>query len=153
MNVNAQCLATAGARFPGFEPDYRALVKHVVETRKAVWLTHMRDFSGATETCFDPMTQTVRSCPDVTKDQLLAFATWAKTSLSREAARRVVIAHLGFFSGDPDALTALLDAGSRSTPRPPSKTSRPPAAGPARCWRSTPTSSPGALTPTSARRV
>lgn len=110
-NVNGQCLATMGARFPGFEPDYRALVKYVVETKQAVWLTHMRDWSGAPETCFDPMTQSVRSCADVTKGQLLAFATWAKSSLSKDAARRIVIAHLGFFTNDTESLQALLDAG------------------------------------------
>lgn len=110
-NPNGQCLSTMGARFPGFEPDYQALVKYVVETKKAVWLTHMRDWSGAPETCFDPTTQSVRSCADVTKGQLLAFAAWAKASLSREAARRIVIAHLGFFTNDTEALTALLDAG------------------------------------------
>jgi hypothetical protein len=110
-NANGECQATAGARFLGFEPDYRALVKHFVETKKAVWLTHMRDFGGATERCFDPLQQTVRSCADVTKDQLLEFAAWARSSLSREAARRIVIAHLGFLTADADALTALLDAG------------------------------------------
>lgn len=110
-NANGQCLATAGARFPGFESDYRALVRYVVEAKEAVWLTHMRDWSGATESCFDPTSQTVRSCADVTKEQLLAFAAWARGALPQPARRRIVVAHLGFFSNDSDSLQALLDAG------------------------------------------
>ncbi len=108
---NAACLTMPSARFPAMEADYRALVKHIVEDRGAVLVTHIRDWGDAPEQCFDAELQSVRRCTDVTRDQVLAFAAWAQANLSVPAARRIVIAHLAFLEHDSASVRALLAAG------------------------------------------
>ena len=108
---NAACLEAPGARYPALEDDYRALVRHIVEDKRAVLVTHLRDFGGGPEQCLDPVQQVLRPCADVMKDQVLAFAAWAEATLSPAARRRVVIAHLAFLQGEPEVLRQVLAAG------------------------------------------
>lgn len=108
---NAACLASPGAVYPTTEAGYRALVRYIVEEKQAVLVTHLRDWGDAPERCFDPALQAPRRCADLTRDQALAFAAWARGTLTPEAARRVVVAHMAFVAREPETLNALLEAG------------------------------------------
>lgn len=108
---NAACLASPGARYPTTEGAYRALVRYIVEEKRAVLVTHLRDWGEAPESCFDEAAQRARACADVTREQAVAFAAWARNSLTASAARRIVVAHMAFAGRDPATIAALLDAG------------------------------------------
>lgn len=110
MTPNLDCLIEPGARFPMMQPEYRQLVKEIVEVRGVPLLTHAVLWTDGPEQCTSPLGGTA-SCHDVAAAALFDFADWAELNLSAEARRRIVVAHLGFFQTDLTRLRYILDAG------------------------------------------
>jgi hypothetical protein len=106
---NLDCLTDQQPVFPLEHPAYRDVIRGVVEDREAVWLTHATPWSGSDELC--GTADGPRRCHDVAADVLVDFARWAEQTMSLEARRRIVLAHLGFLQDDEVRLTAVLDAG------------------------------------------
>lgn len=106
------CMAEPGVRYLALHDGWREVLRHVVETRRAIVVTHAT-YNTDGHACFDPLTGSLGDCAQVTIGHLVDLAHWAEATLPPEARRRLVVAHMALALRHDrlDALEEVLEAG------------------------------------------
>jgi hypothetical protein len=99
---NRDCVQSEEVVYPLLTEEWREVVRYIVEDLGAPIISHSTTWYGAAEQCWDPLSSSLRSCSDMSRDHLLDFLDWAQTGIEADARRRFVVAHGAFaVPGEP----------------------------------------------------
>ncbi len=93
---NRDCIQSKDIRYPLLTPEWRALVKYMVEDLKAPIVSHATTWYGAEMDCYDPKVEALRNCGELSREHLLDFVAWAEENISESARKRIIVGHTGF---------------------------------------------------------
>ncbi|MCB9588023.1 MAG: hypothetical protein H6718_21635 [Polyangiaceae bacterium] len=111
LTPNSSCMQQSTVHYLALEPAWREVVRYIVAELRLPIVSHAASYQGATTTCYDPELGAIDNCALVTRRHQQSLATWLSNEVDSAARRRFIVAHMGFLTGEPAGLVALLDTG------------------------------------------